>query len=61
MEDPAVAADGYTYERTAIECWLSEHDTSPVTGKALETKVVFKNWSLVSSSPSPSFSSEPGR
>ncbi|CAM9603071.1 unnamed protein product [Ectocarpus sp. 4 AP-2014] len=60
MEDPAVAADGYTYERTAIERWLSEHDTSPVTGKALETKVVFKNWSLVSSSPSPSFSSEPG-
>ncbi|CAM9336395.1 unnamed protein product [Ectocarpus sp. 12 AP-2014] len=59
MEDPAVAADGYTYERTAIERWLSEHDTSPVTGKALETKVVFKNWSLVSSSPSPS-SSEPG-
>eukprot|EP00903_Cladosiphon_okamuranus_P008181 g7880.t1 len=51
IEDPAVAADGYTYERAAIERWLSDHDTSPVTGKVLETKVVFKNWSLVSSSP----------
>ncbi|CAM9684569.1 unnamed protein product, partial [Laminaria digitata] len=35
--------------RDAIERWLSEHDTSPVTGKVLDTKVVFKNWSLVSS------------
>eukprot|EP00904_Undaria_pinnatifida_P002215 jgi/Undpi1/11995/HiC_scaffold_4.g01694.m1 len=49
MENPAVASDGYTYERDAIERWLSEHDTSPVTGEILETKVVFKNWSLVSS------------
>ncbi|CAN0454341.1 unnamed protein product, partial [Scytosiphon promiscuus] len=49
MEDPAVACDGITYERAAIERWLSEHDTSPVTGQVLETKVVFKNWSLVSS------------
>ncbi|CAN0298084.1 unnamed protein product, partial [Ascophyllum nodosum] len=49
IEDPAVAADGYTYERAAIERWLSEHDTSPVTGEPLETKTVFKNWLLASS------------
>ncbi|CAM9683632.1 unnamed protein product [Pylaiella littoralis] len=60
MEDPAVAADGYTYERSAIERWLSEHDTSPVTGNALETKVVFKNWSLVSSLSPTSSVTAPG-
>ena len=32
MIDPVVSADGYTYERGAIEQWLSSgHDTSPVT------------------------------
>eukprot|EP00752_Nemacystus_decipiens_P004775 g4346.t1 len=60
MEDPAVAADGYTYERAAIERWLSEHDTSPVTGKALETKLVFKNWSLVSTTSRDTTGAKPG-
>ncbi len=30
MEDPVVAADGHTYERKAIEKWLSENHTSPL-------------------------------
>ncbi|CAM9621963.1 unnamed protein product [Choristocarpus tenellus] len=34
--------------RSAIERWLLEHNTSPVTGEPLETKVLFKNWSLLS-------------
>jgi hypothetical protein len=31
MADPVVAADGYTYDRRAIETWLRVHKTSPVT------------------------------
>ena len=36
MTDPVVCADGHTYERSAIEHWLSTHDTSPKTGLELE-------------------------
>jgi hypothetical protein len=40
MQDPVRAADGFVYERAAIEDWFSRHDTSPrtkaVTAKALE-------------------------
>ncbi|KAK9813324.1 hypothetical protein WJX72_012535 [[Myrmecia] bisecta] len=33
MKDPVVASDGYTYERAAIEHWLSTgHTFSPMTG-----------------------------
>ena len=35
MVDPAIAADGHTYERTAIEQWLRSHTTSPVTSLPL--------------------------
>ncbi|CAA7058041.1 unnamed protein product [Microthlaspi erraticum] len=31
MKEPCVAADGYTYDRQAIEEWMEEHRTSPVT------------------------------
>jgi len=31
MIDPVIAADGFTYEREAIELWLQGHDTSPRT------------------------------
>eukprot|EP00759_Apiculatamorpha_spiralis_P041556 PhF_6_TR40182/c1_g1_i2/m.59591 len=31
MKDPVVASDGQTYERTAIQQWLSESQTSPLT------------------------------
>jgi len=30
IEDPAIAADGHTYERKAIEQWLKENKKSPV-------------------------------
>jgi hypothetical protein len=33
--DPVVAADGITYERSAIVDWLSTHDTSPMTNTVL--------------------------
>ena len=38
MSDPAIASDGYTYERAAIEEWLREckdKPFSPVTGDFL--------------------------
>ena len=32
MNDPVIAADGHTYERRAIERWLSQKNYSPMTG-----------------------------
>ena len=29
-EDPVIAADSFTYERSAIAAWLRSHDTSPM-------------------------------
>lgn len=43
FEDPVVAADGHTYERSAILAWLSKHDTSPMTNEPLATKIIFDN------------------
>lgn len=31
MVDPVIAADGFTYERAAIEAWLTRRATSPMT------------------------------
>lgn len=35
MKEPCVAADGYTYDRQAIEDWMEDHRTSPVTNLPL--------------------------
>lgn len=35
MIDPVIAADGHTYERHAMEHWLRQHGTSPITGAQL--------------------------
>lgn len=35
MKDPVIAADGFTYERFAIEQWFKEHVTSPLTNAVL--------------------------
>lgn len=35
MSEPVVAADGHTYEKTALQEWLQQHNTSPVTGVTL--------------------------
>lgn len=32
MKDPVIDINGHTYERWAIERWLAEHNTSPMTG-----------------------------
>ena len=43
MIDPVITTDGLTYERAAIEEWLATHDTSPLTGEKLESKVLVPN------------------
>merc|ERR1712154_669097 len=46
MTDPVICADGYSYERSAIEKWLLDKDISPVTEQALATKQLFPNQNL---------------
>ena len=37
MLDPVIAADGHTYERAALQGWLTDHGNfSPVTGQPLQ-------------------------
>jgi len=38
--------DGNTYERIAIECWLEDHDTSPLTSLKLKSKNLIPNNTL---------------
>ncbi len=35
MVEPVIAADGHTYERAALEEWLLDNTTSPVTREDL--------------------------
>ncbi|XP_057834965.2 U-box domain-containing protein 33 [Cryptomeria japonica] len=47
MQDPCVAADGFTYEREAMEEWFYQgHDTSPMTNVKLEHMSLISNHSL---------------
>ncbi|XP_073130210.1 U-box domain-containing protein 35-like [Henckelia pumila] len=48
MYDPCVAADGHTYERKAIEAWLDEKDTSPITNLPLSHKILIPNYTILS-------------
>lgn len=43
MKEPVIAADGRTYEKQALSAWLQQHNTSPVTGKALEHVLLVPN------------------
>jgi hypothetical protein len=49
MREPVVAADGHTYERSAIARWLSTSDKSPLTGSVLPHKNLVPNYMLLSS------------
>ena len=46
MQDPVMACDGHTYERAAIEAWLSASPTSPKTGEVLESTTLIPNHSV---------------
>lgn len=48
MNDPCVAADGYSYDRKAIEKWLEENDKSPMTNLPLPHKNLIPNYTLLS-------------
>ena len=40
MQDPVVAADGYSYEKSAIGEWLKNNNTSPITNEILSNKTL---------------------
>jgi hypothetical protein len=46
MKDPVSTCDGYTYERTEIEKWLSQNNTSPLTNETLDNKKLITNYTL---------------
>ncbi|KAI8553438.1 hypothetical protein RHMOL_Rhmol05G0016000 [Rhododendron molle] len=46
MEDPYIAADGFTYEHRAIKAWLERYGLSPVTKLRLQHKVLIQNHTL---------------
>lgn len=48
MLDPCVAADGYTYDRRAIEKWFEESDSSPMTNLPLPSRNLTPNYALLS-------------
>ena len=46
MKDPVILCDGFSYERSAIEKWLQEHNKSPMTNEALDNKALTPNRQL---------------
>ncbi|KAL9669322.1 hypothetical protein QQ045_006867 [Rhodiola kirilowii] len=48
MTEPCVAADGYTYDRNAIEKWLEKKENSPMTNLPMPSKNLIPNYTLLS-------------
>ena len=46
MNDPVIASDGQTYERSAITEWLSSHNTSPMTREPMSVTSLQSNSTL---------------
>jgi hypothetical protein len=46
MEDPVLASDGHSYERTAIERWLRANNRSPKTNTYMSSNTVYPNHAL---------------
>lgn len=46
MRDPVACADGHSYERAAIESWLSSSNASPMTGAPLSSRALVPNHTL---------------
>lgn len=46
MKDPVMDSDGNSYERSAIETWLSSHPTSPITRRPLRSADLIPNRDL---------------
>lgn len=48
MSDPVIASDDYTYERTAITSWLSNHGISPMTREPMQLSSLRINYAIKS-------------
>ena len=46
LRDPVIGPDGYTYERSAIETWLSSNAISPMTRQRMTTTTLTPNLAL---------------
>lgn len=46
MKDPVTAADGHSYEASAIKKWLQSSDLSPLTGNLLPNKHLTRSHAL---------------
>ena len=46
LVDPVCTVDGHIYERAAIEHWLTQHATSPLTGIELQSTQLIPQHSL---------------
>ncbi|XP_057968564.1 U-box domain-containing protein 34 isoform X2 [Malania oleifera] len=46
MEDPHIAADGFSYEHRAMKAWLERHNVSPVTKLRLKHTTLTPNHTL---------------
>jgi len=46
MQDPVVAGDGHTYDRSSISQWLLRSSKSPMTGEILENNSLLPNFTL---------------
>ena len=42
MLDPAILTDGNYYEYSVAKEWLDSHDTSPLSGKKLDNKIIIR-------------------
>ena len=48
LENPVISNEGHSYEKWAIEKWLSRQDTSPITGLVLNDFTLISNYNLKS-------------
>ena len=47
LGEPVIAADGYTYEKRALQEWLKQHNNSPATGKPLQNVTMLPNFAIM--------------
>ena len=48
MSEPVIAADGYTYERAALQQWLQHSRVSPATGDMMQHTSFLPNTAIKS-------------
>jgi len=49
MDNPVITNEGHSYEKWALEKWLNNQNTSPVTGLVLTDRTLTNNYNLKSS------------